>query len=128
MRRDWRLLFEAMLIVPAVRIALWTLPFRFVHSRVARPRTPRGGDVSIERVLRAVQAIARRVPRATCLTRAMAARVMLARHGHETTLRFGVAKEEGRVAAHAWLEKDGAVIFEGPALMRPMTASPAPTR
>src|SRR5687767_6256524 len=111
MRRDWRLLFEALLIVPAIRIALWLLPFRFVLAMVERRRSPRTPNVAMERVLRAVHAVARRVPHATCLTRALAAMVMLARHGYPSTLRLGVAKEEDRIAAHAWLESDGVTIF-----------------
>ena len=110
MRRDWRLLFEAMLIVPAIRIALWLLPFRFVLAFAQRPSAP-AGNVTTERVLHAVHAIARRVPRATCLTRSLSAMLMLARHGYPSTLRLGVAKEDDRVAAHAWLERDGVTIL-----------------
>ncbi|MFL6248132.1 MAG: lasso peptide biosynthesis B2 protein [Thermoanaerobaculia bacterium] len=109
MQRDWRLLLEALLIVPAIRIALWLLPFRVVLA-VAQ-RRPAAPDVPMDRVLRAVHAIARRVPGATCLTRALAAMLLLARHGYPSTLRLGVAKENDRVAAHAWLESDGVTIY-----------------
>lgn len=110
MKRDWRLLIEAMLIVPAIRIALWLLPFRFVLAIAQRPAAF-APNMTMERVLRAVHAIAQRVPRATCLTRALAAMMMLARHGYPSTLRLGVAKEDDRVAAHAWLERDGVTIL-----------------
>lgn len=115
MQRDWRLLFEALLIVPAIRIALWLLPFRFVLAIAQRPSAS-VPKVTMERVLRAIHAIARRVPRATCLTRALAAMMMLARHGYPSTLRLGVAKEGDRVAAHAWLERGGVpILHEGDA-------------
>ena len=113
MRRDWRMLFEALLVVPAIRLALWLLPFRVVLAFVERRRAAADGNVSMERVLRAIHAVARRVPRATCLTRALAAMFLLARHGHGATLRLGVAKEDGRVSAHAWLESEGRMIMDG---------------
>lgn len=122
MRRDWRLLCEALLIVPAIRVALWVLPFRVVLAFVERRRAAAAGNVSMERVLRAIHAVARRVPRATCLTRAFAAMVLLARHGHPSTLRLGVAKEDGQVSAHAWLESDGRTIMDGAGTFIEMTA------
>jgi hypothetical protein len=111
MRRDWRMLVEAALIVPTIRVALWLLPFRTLLGIVERRPHAGAEDASIDRVLRAVHAIARRVPHASCLTRSLAAMVMLARHGHASTLRLGVAKDEGHVTAHAWLECDGRTIL-----------------
>jgi len=39
----------------------------------------------------------------TCLVRALALRRFLARHGHETELRIGVASSPSGLKAHAWL-------------------------
>lgn len=116
-----RLVLQALVVVPAVRLALWVLPFRFVRSYVERAsaRLPaRGGlkpAVPAERVVRAVSAVSARVPRATCLTQALAASLLLPRYGHDATLRVGVAKGEGgRLRAHAWLESGGATILGEP--------------
>lgn len=45
----------------------------------------------------------------TCLPRALAAKSLLGRYGYESTLRIGVARDDGGFAAHAWVERDGAV-------------------
>lgn len=51
------------------------------------------------------------VPRPTCLVRALAAHRLLAKHGHTSDLRIGVAKSDAAgLAAHAWVECDGTVL------------------
>lgn len=110
------LLLQALFVVPAVRVALWLLPFRIVHQRVRRTRrAPAPATVPVERIVWAVRAVAARVPRATCLTQALAASLLLPRHGHDATLRVGVAKDEGgRLRAHAWLESGGVTVLGEP--------------
>ena len=44
---------------------------------------------------------------ATCLTRSLLLRWLLRRYGTPSDLRIGVRFEEGVLAAHAWVEKDG---------------------
>jgi hypothetical protein len=69
----------------------------------------------VERIVWAVGAAGRLVPRTTCLARALAAQALLARRGHASELRLGVAGGAGRVfEAHAWLERDGRVLIGGP--------------
>jgi hypothetical protein len=58
----------------------------------------------------AVEATARRVPEASCLTQALAADVMLRRAGATPQVRIGVAKDRQEFEAHAWLELDGRVL------------------
>jgi hypothetical protein len=72
-------------------------------------------SIPLNRLLRAMDAAGRNVPRATCLVQAMAGQVFLARHGHQTDLRIGVLKDqsEKRVKAHAWLESQGLVLLGG---------------
>ncbi len=118
---DRLLLVEAAFVVPVVRIALTILPFRFVHHGVAAatrflhrpaPAVPH----TLNRVTWAVTTVASRVPRATCLTQALAATLLLVRHGHAATLRVGVAKnDDGILCAHAWLESAGQAILGEPA-------------
>lgn len=110
------LLVQTAIVVPIVRIALTMLPFRFVHRAVAAV-TPRARCASHapEQITRMVAAVAARVPRATCLTQALAATVLLTRHGHPSTVRLGVAKnEDGSIRAHAWLESGGRTLLGGP--------------
>jgi hypothetical protein len=118
---DRRLLVEAALVVPVIRVALTLLPFRLVHRGIAfATRTLHRSTPSTtktqERITWAVTVIAARVPRASCLTQALAATLLLVRHGHAATLRLGVAKnDDGTLRAHAWLESGGRAILGEPA-------------
>jgi hypothetical protein len=109
--RNWnaierRLVLEALVAVPVARVVLTVVPLRVIVSGMQRTRRNRS-DVPLERIAWATNAIDRRVPRSNCLTRAVAASLLLRRHGHPATLRLGVSQTDGRVAAHAWLESDG---------------------
>ncbi len=48
---------------------------------------------------------------ATCLKKALVLSWLLGRRGTKTELRIGVAREEGRLKAHAWLDYGGQVIL-----------------
>ena len=111
-----RLLFQALLLVPGVRLALWMLPFRVVHRLVRRTGVAATrDDVPAERIAWAVIAVASRVPHASCLTQALAASALLERHGHEAILRIGVAKDEdGGLRAHAWVDSAGRTVLGEP--------------
>jgi hypothetical protein len=115
-----RLVMQALVAVPAVRLALWLLPFRIVRRQVGRAaarhtRRDRLQLVRADQIVWAVMAVSARVPRATCLTQALAASLLLPRYGHDATLRVGVAKDEdGRLRAHAWLESGGVTVLGEP--------------
>jgi hypothetical protein len=117
---DRRLVAITFPVVAFVRIALSILPFRLLHRFVARftrgcaGRTP-SAAVPAERITWAVSAVAHRIPRATCLTQALAATLLLAWRGHPAILRLGVARQEdGRLQAHAWLESGGVILLGEP--------------
>jgi len=59
----------------------------------------------------AVRSAARLVPGASCLTQALAARVLLEQGGHSSRLHIGVSREHGDFEAHAWVEHDGSIII-----------------
>lgn len=107
----------AWLTVAVVRVALSLLPLRLVRRLVdaaatRRPWLPLDAPThTAHRVTR----VARGVPGATCLTQALAARLLLAWHGHpHAVVRFGVRRVEAGVTAHAWVEYRGTVIVGGP--------------
>jgi hypothetical protein len=54
---------------------------------------------------------------ATCLTRSLLLRWLLRRYGTPSDLRIGVRFEEGELAAHAWVEKDGIPLNDRPELV-----------
>ena len=118
---DRLLLAQALVVVPLVRVALTVLPFRVVHRGIAAAtrrlhRQAPASPCARDRITWAVTVVAARVPRASCLTQALAATLMLVRHGHAATLRVGVAKnDDGTLRAHAWLESDGQPILGEPA-------------
>jgi hypothetical protein len=90
------------------RVALWTLPFARVQELSARLGERRATvGVAPGRVAWTVETIARSIPKATCLTQALAAQVMLSRAGEEPSLHIGVATDRGAFEAHAWLELHG---------------------
>jgi hypothetical protein len=113
-----RMLIAALGLVVCVRLALWMLPSRLIVRRVRALgfRSPRSGDRPANRatVTWAVEAASRRVPQATCLTQAVAAQLLLHRHGFPSKLCLGVARSNGEgFFAHAWLEQDGQVLLGG---------------
>ena len=119
-----RLLLAGGVLVASVRILLWILPFKRLlrlvertalrSARAAPVRLPENTNVTL---LWGVTTAARYVPRATCLTQAVAAQWLFAWFGHPTQLRIGVAKGNGKLLrAHAWLESDGRVVVGGESL------------
>lgn len=112
-RAERRVAVRALGLVVAFRLALWTLPARRVLAAAPRRRV-RPAGVAPERTAWLVRAAARRVPDASCLTRALAVRWLLAQDGLESTLHFGHRRDErGAFAAHAWLEHEGRVLVGG---------------
>ena len=65
-------------------------------------------------------AAGRRIPGGSnCLVQALAAAVLLGRHGYSSRLRLGVARApDGRLEAHAWVERDGKLLLGGPRVER----------
>jgi hypothetical protein len=112
---ETRLALAAWMVVPAVRIAVAVLPFRFVHRLGTRTsgHAP-SAAIAPDQIARAVHDVARRLPATTCLTEVIAAAYLSARYGHPVAVRLGVGKSEGRVIAHAWLESEGRPILGEP--------------
>jgi len=107
-------LLQAALVVAAVRLALWVLPFRWVCARVDARKAvlPRTGAAPAGRWAWAVRVASRRIPGASCLTQALALQWLLARAGQSARIHIGVAKQGARgFEAHAWLESGGEILI-----------------
>ncbi len=108
-RRVW-----VLVLVTSVRLALWVLPFRLARrlfDRAPAPDAPSDARRAV-RVAHEIRWASRRVPRATCFTQALAARIWLARLGVANDLRIGVARNAtGGPEAHAWIEVAGLVVL-----------------
>jgi hypothetical protein len=110
-------LLVAIPLVAVIRLSLFIVPFPLLYRTwtSSLPRLARTGsaeNASPERIVRLVAAASRLVPGARCLTRAVAAQLLLARQGNLVELRIGVRKQGDRLEAHAWLENQGAPISE----------------
>jgi hypothetical protein len=125
---DRRALLEAAVLLGVAQVVVRLGRFRAVvpHLGVCRRETARalapGARAHVRRVGWSVDAVSRRVPwRATCLTKAMAAKLMLRRRGVPSTLYFGVRQQDGHgIAAHAWL-RAGDTIVTGARAIREFT-------
>lgn len=106
----------AVAVLVAVRLALALLPFAWVARGIDRlSRLPiRLQRHPANQIAARVDAAARHVTGAACLAQALAARLLLAWHGHASVVRYGVRRGASRVEAHAWVEHDGRVVLGGP--------------
>jgi hypothetical protein len=108
-----------------IRLGLWVLHPSYVMRRVERAVESRLSDAKRRQPARigeigwAVRAASRRIPGASCLVQALAARLLLADYGKTSELRIGVARgEEGQIDAHAWLEVAGIPVVGGSGIGR----------
>jgi hypothetical protein len=100
---------RAIVHVGLVRLALWVCPFQRIRTYAARiPK--RWKPSPAERIAWAVNAAANRIPRATCLTRAVALQILLAKSGQPSRVEIGVAREKEEFGAHAWLVAGGNIL------------------
>ncbi len=111
-----RLVLAAVLMVAAVRCALWLLPSRTIIRKVKQLAAETTDVVTaamrVNTVLWAVEAVSRRVPGASCLTQAIAGQLLLRKFGYASRLCVGVARgAKGDFRAHAWLERHGQVVI-----------------
>lgn len=105
--RAWWLLWEA-------RIRLSLQPFTAVGNWAQRRpgRVPASPDLTVGGMMWCVEVMAPYTPKATCLVQALAGQRLLARCGLDAALHIGVAQDQaGELEAHAWLDRDGAVIL-----------------
>ena len=132
----WGALARVTPVVLGARVALWVLPYRTV-LRAFEPAQRPPVEPSPKH-LRTVQ-VADWVGRTflgdmPCLSQALAARWLLSRDGYAADLKIGARMEDGELAAHAWLERDGRVILGGAdspakyAQLESLDAAPPPVR
>jgi hypothetical protein len=111
------LFLTALLVLLVIRAGLYIASFKQVRSvavllasrQLSHRRTP--GIQSADGIAWAVVSAARFIPGASCLAQALAAEVLLARDGHAAQIHLGVAKNQGAIQAHAWVECSGRVLL-----------------
>lgn len=100
------LLCGAFVTLIRIRIALWVMPWNRVATTAAGTFDAHADRPAVKRLEWAVLAASRVVPRATCLTQALALQRLLSRSGYRSSVQIGVRLTDGRFAAHAWVEHD----------------------
>ena len=111
-----------MLALSVAWLLIFVVPFRHTATLIGGTRQSgiqTAGETSpqLKRatgVARRIERIGPRMPfRTTCLVRAVAGWLLLSRRGLASTIRFGVAMEDGKLAAHAWLIVEGVTLLGG---------------
>lgn len=117
--QDWILLFRAWSLLLTIDIALRVLPFRKVQGWIKSPNRKEISTIKAEKVIQRSSNLVDLAARhhlypMTCLRRSLALQWLLARSSLDTSLQFGVRRENGKLQAHAWLEHQGQVIDKTP--------------
>ena len=117
--RDERyLLLRALFVVGLTRLALWMMPVAVARRLVATTTGARKA-IPAERLVWAVKVASRCVPRATCLTQALAVQALLASAGYASRIEIGVIKDTARrFQAHAWVMCGDQIVIGGPEVSR----------
>lgn len=106
--RAWGLLLAA-------DLGLRALPFARVDRWLSPAVSSPAEEPAVGRLVWATEAAARHhLYPMRCLPKALCLRWLLGRHGIESTLRIGVARQDGALAAHAWVERQGRPVGEAP--------------
>lgn len=113
---DRNFLITSFFLLAAIRLGLALIQFhqllKFLNkiSHTDKPHSIK--QVSVEKIVWAVNTVTHYVPGVKCLARALATQVLMRRYGYSGELRLGVAKAEtGKLEAHAWIEHQGLVIM-----------------
>ncbi|BAZ65659.1 MAG: lasso peptide biosynthesis B2 protein [Pelatocladus maniniholoensis HA4357-MV3] len=113
---DRHLLIMTLILLAAMRLGLWLLPFRTLLkllARISQPVHPQTtNQVSIRKIVWAVNVASRYMLGVKCLARALTTQVLMNRYKHPCQLRIGVAKDNsGILEAHAWIEHQGKIVI-----------------
>jgi hypothetical protein len=111
---DRKILFiQSLVLIIFIRFSLSLLPFPKVKS-ILNKFSVVNNDIkktkTLEDIVWSVGAASNYVPRATCLTKAIAAQIQLSRYNYRSSLKVGVNKSE-EFEAHAWIEIEDKVVL-----------------
>lgn len=116
-RSERRLLLSAALLLGAIRLGLWLLPFQTLRRFLVRSTGKtqlQAARVSVGRVVWAVEVVNSYMPGVKCLARALATQALLRQYNHQAHIRIGVARsQKGQLQAHAWVESQGRIVSGG---------------
>jgi hypothetical protein len=113
---EWSLFLQAWFWLLVFEIGLRVLSFQHLRAYAEKVRwqaDPQEATAIISQTIQAVERARRAhlIPM-TCLRRSLTLQYMLGMQGIKTQLKIGVAKSNGELIAHAWLEADKTLIGE----------------
>ena len=118
--QDRILILQTIPFLSVIRICLVLLPLDYLLrllTRIAKtlPAKDHPNCQSQKKTIWVIEAVGKYVlGDGPCLTQALAAQFILARHNQSGELCIGIAKEEqGKLVAHAWIESNGGVVIGG---------------
>ena len=110
------LFIEAVFWLGLARLAVLMVPFRFIAPLLGRHKadTPEQSMPGpLKQISQAVNIMSRHLPwECKCLAQAIAAKMILKRKGFSSTLYLGMARDEKKFKAHAWV-RSGNIIVTG---------------
>lgn len=113
----WRyigLVIKCWCLVLVIRIFLSITSYKTILKQIQSVRRSPKNNRHPLLFVRAVKRASRFVPKASCLTQALAVKWLMARANQDCTLRIGVSPDpKTGMKAHAWVIHDGAVIIGG---------------
>jgi hypothetical protein len=107
------LFIKSLILIIFIRLTLTLLSFsrvKKISKRISIPPNNSKATSTIEDIIWSVRVVSPYVPRATCLTQAITAQILLSRYNQQSKLKIGVMKEE-EFEAHAWLEIDDEIVL-----------------
>ncbi|MEO1429121.1 MAG: lasso peptide biosynthesis B2 protein [Cyanobacteria bacterium J06632_19] len=118
--KDLYLFFVTFILLGTIRLGLWLIELSVLLKlvqKVSKPEFPLLGinkiqsALSLEKIVSAINLATRNMPGgAKCLARALTVRTLMSRYAYSPELCIGVAKNEEKFEAHAWIEYQGQVI------------------
>lgn len=109
------IIIKAFSLLWIIRILLCLFSFssieKITNRLVVIYRNNETTEFSIEKLIWAVNVMSIYTIGATCLTRAIAAQILLARYNYSSLIKIGVSKNGREFEAHAWLESDDKIIL-----------------
>jgi hypothetical protein len=105
-----------LLVATSGALPLWNFrSIRRVLMRSAARLQPFGSPIDAEKIVQSIERVSRRLRvGSTCLSIALTAEALLKHYGYESLLCLGAKRENGQFTAHAWIERDSAVVIGGP--------------
>jgi hypothetical protein len=106
---------QAWVLLLVADVGTRTLPFARLDRWLAPAVKGPADEAAIGRLVWATAAAARHhLYPMRCLPQALCLRRLLGRHGIAAELKIGVARQDGELAAHAWVEREGRPLGESP--------------